>query len=193
MSPDALVRRNAIKQLEGLIKLGSQFSAPVVIAKFRGQTEDISGCRMEDLAIALHHGEDLAASLDVELTIEPQSAPGMNNLNSIEESVQWIEAHNLKHTRLLMDTFHMNVTEDSVIESMKKYSNYLGGIHLADTDRRIPGLGSLDFSAILDTLHKLNFHGPASLEVKQIPDSATAAFLSCHTIRYLEYWNKASV
>ena len=191
MSPDSLVRQTAVKQLYGLIELGSKFKAPVVIAKFRGQTEDIPGCRMTDLAGVLHQAEDFAVSLGVEMLIEPQSAPGINNLNSIEESVQWIEANNFKHIKLLMDTFHMALTEDSIVESMKKYSNYLGGIHFADTERRIPGFGTLDFSAILDTLHRLQFHGPASMEVKQIPDSESAAYLSCRTIRYLEEWNRA--
>lgn len=191
MSPDPVIRKKAVNQLEGLIELGSKFKAPVVIAKFRGQTGDVTGCRLDDLASLLHSAEEAAFSSGIELLIEPQSAPGINNLNGIEESVQWIEDNGLKYTKLLMDTFHMGVTEHDVVESMKMYSTYLGGIHLADTERRIPGLGALDFSAILETLASLRFQGPVSMEVKQIPDSATAAFLSCRAIRYLERWNKA--
>ena len=91
MDEDNEKRAQAVKRLYALIDLGAAFKVPVVIAKYRGTTKDVDGCRMEDLAKILQDATQVAESKGIEISIEPQNATNINNLNSIGETVDWLE------------------------------------------------------------------------------------------------------
>jgi sugar phosphate isomerase/epimerase len=48
-------------------------------------------------------------------------------------------------------------------------------VHYADTDRRVPGDGRLDFAALSARLRDIGYARYITAEIKQEPDSTTAA------------------
>lgn len=58
---------------------------------------------------------------------------------------------------ILLDTFHMNIEEDSLSESIELTRDFLYHMHFADNNRKMPGEGHIDFSSILKALHKIKY------------------------------------
>jgi sugar phosphate isomerase/epimerase len=76
---------------------------------------------------------------------------------------------------LLLDTFHMNIEEASVEESIRTCDKYIFHFHVADSNRWYPGGGHLDFGTILQALQSTGYQGWISGEFMPRPDPDTAA------------------
>jgi sugar phosphate isomerase/epimerase len=76
---------------------------------------------------------------------------------------------------LLLDTFHMNIEEPIIEESIRTCGRNIFHFHVADSNRWYPGAGHLDFKSILDKLFKTGYQGWISGEFIPKPDAETAA------------------
>ncbi len=76
---------------------------------------------------------------------------------------------------LLLDTFHMNIEEADIGESIRACSDRIFHFHVADSNRWYPGAGHLDFASILDELEETGYDGFVSGEFMPLPDADTAA------------------
>jgi D-psicose/D-tagatose/L-ribulose 3-epimerase len=65
---------------------------------------------------------------------------------------------------ILLDTYHMNIEEIDFSDSIIKSKNFLKHIHLADSNRKMPGLGHINFNSILKTLRKIQYNNYIGLE-----------------------------
>jgi sugar phosphate isomerase/epimerase len=61
----------------------------------------------------------------------------------------------------------MAMEETNLTQSLRDYAKDLGYIHLADNNRRLPGQGMTDFTAIATTLREAGYDGWVSLECGQ--------------------------
>jgi sugar phosphate isomerase/epimerase len=59
----------------------------------------------------------------------------------------------------------------------------LGHVHFADSNRRYPGAGHINFREVLEALRLIGYQGFISFEIKQEPDPSTAARRSARTTR----------
>lgn len=66
--------------------------------------------------------------------------------------------------RLLADAFHMNIEEAAPARALLRHAPLIGYVHLADSNRRLPGHGHTDFRALLRALAAAGYDGYASLE-----------------------------
>ncbi len=65
---------------------------------------------------------------------------------------------------VLLDTFHMNIEEDSFKDAIKSSSNYLQHLHFADNNRKMPGFAHIDFSSIAESLNEIGYDRYISFE-----------------------------
>jgi len=65
---------------------------------------------------------------------------------------------------LMLDTFHMNIEEDSFEETILNSQSSLFHMHFADNNRNMPGYGHIDFDTIIKTLKKVSYKGKISFE-----------------------------
>ena len=65
---------------------------------------------------------------------------------------------------ILLDTFHMNIEEDSFSRAIDSAKDFLFAMHFADNNRKMPGNGHVDFCSILMTLRKINYDHYISFE-----------------------------
>lgn len=185
LSENQEIREEAEKRLEGLISLAEYFQAPVLIGKYRGTVKDADFCRMQDLERIIGRADQMAEKKNVELFIEPQNADNINNLNTVGETVEWIEKSGFSNVRLLMDIFHMDKTEKSPEDTLTEYRDYIGMIHMSDFERKVPGFGKIDMGKILGKLEKIGYQGYFSMEIKQKPDTKFVAALSALSLQYM--------
>jgi sugar phosphate isomerase/epimerase len=77
----------------------------------------------------------------------------------------------------------MNIEEISIEDAIRKHAKRLLHMHLADSNRWVPGMGHLNFQSILSALREIGYPGYLSLECLPMPDEQKAAE---HAFRYLE-------
>jgi sugar phosphate isomerase/epimerase len=62
------------------------------------------------------------------------------------------------------DFFHMNIEERDPAEAIRAAGRRLRHVHVADSNRRQPGAGHLDFPSLLGALRTIGFDGWLTLE-----------------------------
>ena len=65
---------------------------------------------------------------------------------------------------LLLDTFHMNIEEDSFEDAILKSRKLLRHTHFADNNRKMPGYAHINFQSIVRSLYSIGYNGYASFE-----------------------------
>lgn len=173
--PNKKIRKKAIERIKSQIKFAEQYNAVVIIGLVRGKKEpDIHYEKVEDWLIEAL-SECASSNEKIKMAIEPINRYETNLINTVNSGLFFLEKVNKKNVGLLLDTFHMNIEEASIIESIKSAKEKLFHFHVADSNRWYPGAGHIDFKTILDTLEEIKYAGFISAEILPLPDSDTSA------------------
>jgi len=187
-SPSAEVRERSIERLKSHIPLAKRFQAGVIIGLIRGKVEAGEDRQrgydgvVESLRTCCKEAEEQG----VFLWIEPLNRYETNLINTIEEGLGLIEHVGSKHLRLLPDTFHMNIEERSIEDSLRKSAPHFQHVHLADSNRWAPGCGHLNFKSILETLREVGYQGFLSMEILPQPNPDEAARMAIQFLSKVE-------
>lgn len=89
-------------------------------------------------------------------------------LTTVEQGLEFAKDIDSPMARLLLDTFHMNIEEDDMVESIKKAISLekMGHLHVTEANRRPPGLvkTAFDWGRILGAVRESDYKGIVSLE-----------------------------
>jgi sugar phosphate isomerase/epimerase len=186
LNKDNSVRKAAMERTKGLLELAGKFECGVTFGRFRDNVdpsnEELCAEALNSKFIELcEYAEKCGSSI----WLEPQNAANVNNLNGVQESIDWVKRLDRKNLGLLLDTFHMDITELSIPVSIIKATQYTHFIHLSDRNRFAPGVKGLDFVQILAALAHTKYSGYLSMEYKQLPDSESAARMGYSFMKYL--------
>ncbi len=183
--PDPAVRRSALDRLKGHLPFAARMNAIIIVGLIRGMfRDDVSREQtMEWLVEGLLEGAAAASALGVRLVLEPLNRYETSLVNTVDEALEVIASVGADNVGLLPDTFHMNVEEPSVEDSIRRAGDRIFHFHVADSNRRHPGGGHLDFAGILRLLRSLGYAGWLSGEFLPLPDAGTAAAKAIDCLR----------
>lgn len=85
-------------------------------------------------------------------------------LNTAAEGVAFVQEVGLPNVKLLLDTFHMNIEEDSFYDAILTAGSHLGRLHTGECNRRVPGKGRLPWMEIGNALRDISFNGDIVME-----------------------------
>jgi D-psicose/D-tagatose/L-ribulose 3-epimerase len=85
-------------------------------------------------------------------------------MNTAAEGIAFAERVGSPNCKILLDTFHMNIEEDSLRGSIVEAGNWLGHFHLGETNRRPPGRGRIPWPEIFGALREINYQGAVVME-----------------------------
>lgn len=85
-------------------------------------------------------------------------------LTDASEGVQFCRDVNRKSVKVLLDTFHMNIEEDDLPAAIRATGEWLAHLHVGEGNRKLPGMGHLDWNAIGDALKDIGFDGMVVME-----------------------------
>ncbi len=128
---------------------------------------------------------------DVRLALEPINRYETTLINTVVQGLELLERVGADNLGLLLDTFHMNIEEPVIEESIRACGDRIFHFHVADSNRWYPGAGHLDFVSILDALFATGYRGFVSGEFMPMPDADTAAQRGIAYLRQL-LWKKTS-
>jgi D-psicose/D-tagatose/L-ribulose 3-epimerase len=110
----------------------------------------------------LKHLAKKAADYGVKLLLEPLNRYSTPYCATAKDALAI--ATQVESLGLLLDTFHMNIEEDSFKDAIKNSSKYLQHLHFADNNRKMPGFAHIDFSSIVGTLNEISYDKCISFE-----------------------------
>lgn len=78
-------------------------------------------------------------------------------LNTAKEAVQFVEEVDVPAAKVMLDTFHMNIEEDSMIDAILTAGDKLGHFHVGENNRRCPGKGNMPWAEIGQALRRIGY------------------------------------
>ncbi|MFC1875832.1 5-keto-L-gluconate epimerase [Thermodesulfobacteriota bacterium] len=192
--PDAVIRREAMDRLDSHLPLAQRLGAAIIVGLIRGVGGFSSAGQEEKwLLEALGQFSETAAAHEVKIAIEPLNRYETTLINTASQGLELIEKLEADNIGLLLDTFHMNIEEPSIEDSILACQDKIFHFHVADSNRWYPGAGHLDFTSILNTLLKTGYKGFVSGEFMPNPDAAVAASRAIDYFRSLRIDNTEAI
>jgi sugar phosphate isomerase/epimerase len=104
--------------------------------------------------------DSAAGKYGVNIFLEPLNRYEDHMLNLTADAVSVINEGKFKNVKVTCDFYHMSIEEDDISATLKKYSDYIGHVHIAENHRYQPGTGSIDFKRHIGTLKEIGYDGP---------------------------------
>ena len=175
--PDAAVRSKVVDVFRGLIELAGTFGGMINVGRVRGQiAEGHSPADAEHLFVETTRRIcDDAAAHGVTIVLEPVNRYEINFINTLADGAALCARVARPNLGLMPDVFHMNIEDARIGASLQRHAALIKYIHLADSNRRAPGQGHLDFDDVFAALEAMRYRGWAAVEILPQPDPDTAA------------------
>ena len=170
-SLDETVRKNGVsfmkRMIEGIKEMGGGLVGgtvhsywPAVFPEGLDSKEPMLAQSVRSMRELAPYAEDRGVTLNVEVINRFEQFL----INDVREAVAYVEAIGSPACRILLDTFHMNIEEDSIGGAIRHAGKYLASLHLGETNRKLPGMGRMPWAEIKKALDDIKFTGPLVME-----------------------------
>ena len=180
---DESIRTQAIDRIKAHIKLAEKLDALVIIGLIRGTAEIGKSAKEAEGQLISALRECAQENGKIKLAIEPINRYETNLINTVESGLDLLDKVGMDNVGLLLDTFHMNIEEPSITESIFNTADRIFHFHVADSNRWYPGAGHIDFRKVLEDLEKVNYKGFVSAEIMPFPTPDIAAEKAIENMR----------
>lgn len=121
--------------------------------------------KMHDVAIqVLTELAGFAKEHDVTIVLEPLNRYSTPYCNTAQDAMAIATKVDNNSLGIMLDTFHMNIEEDSFEHAILESKSLLRHMHFADNNRKMPGYGHIDFKKIVGALVEVNYRGYVTFE-----------------------------
>lgn len=187
-SDDAGVQNRLEERMRRIIDLASPWEALVVIGGVRGTligSEAEKADQYRRAVAAVRRYGEYAMQQNVSLVVEPINRYETAYINTIEDALQFIDEVGIDNLGILPDTFHMNIEEADLAESLRSAGDRIHHVQFTDSNRLAAGRGHIDFRSLAAVLRDSGYRGYLSTETLPLPDSTTAARQAIELFRTL--------
>ena len=171
-SPDEKIRRRAVERIQAHMQFAKSFGAVVIVGSLRGADGD-----MELLVESLR--ECATYDAEVRIALEPLNRYESRLVNTVADGLDVVERVSAENIGLLADTFHANIEERDIGEAFRAAGERLFHVHLADSNRWIPGFGHLPFTEVWTALKAMNY--ASGLVIEAFPHPREEVLLASAT------------
>jgi len=181
ISPDAAVREAAVERLRWAIDMTATLGGEVLagpfhspLAVFTGQppTED----EKKRGADVLRHAAEFAQQAKVRLAIEYLNRFECYFLTTAADARALVKEVNHPHFRSMYDTFHANIEEKDLAQTIAGVADSFIHVHISENDRGTPGTGHVHWDETFRALRRVNYDGWLVIEAfgRALPALAAA-------------------
>ena len=132
----------------------------------------------DNMAKALKPAAHHARKLGITLGIEPCNRYETHLLNTSWQSLQFLDLLNEPNVTIHLDTYHMNIEEKGIGAGFRTVGDRCAYAHLSESDRGVPGTGTIDWDDVFRTLADIGFKGRLVIESFVTLPAEIAAALS---------------
>ena len=101
-------------------------------------------------------------------------------MNTAAEGIAFAKRVESPNCKILLDTFHINIEEDSFRDSILESKGWLGHFHLGETNRRPPGFGRMPWPEIFGALREIDYQGAVVMEPFLVPGGEVGRDISVY-------------
>lgn len=181
-SPDEVIRSKSVAAMREMVSYAQRLHAGVICGFIKGGPD---GDRTECSRQLQRSLDELAA--DGTLQKAPVYLEATNHYEALLVNTLAEGAVFAQHTQgpicILPDTYHMNIEERSAAQALALHQSLYQNLHISDNNRFFPGLGAIDFHAVLRLLQGLRYQGTITIEGRVRANWADDVSFSCD---YLE-------
>ncbi len=112
---------------------------------------------------SLQECQEHAEAVGVRMALEPLNRFETYFLNRGEQALELAEAVG-GNCGVALDAFHMNIEETDLFAAIRAAGDKLVDFHVADNNRMPPGMGALDWEAIVRELQGIGYEGHMTVE-----------------------------
>jgi len=105
-----------------------------------------------------------ARKLGITLGLEPCNRYETHLLNTSTQSLKFLEMLDEPNVTIHLDTYHMNIEEKGIGAGFRSAGKHCAYVHLSESDRGVPGTGTIDWDDIFRTLGDIGFKGRLVVE-----------------------------
>lgn len=167
-SPDAGVRERAVQRIKDHMRLAAPHGAVVIVGLLRG----VDGS-LELLVESLR--ECARFDTSVKIALEPLNRYESRLIHTAAEALKVIDQVGAENLGLLLDTFHAGIEERGIGEAFRAAGQRLFHVHLADSNRWVPGYGHFPFPEVMEALAAIDYAG--ALVIESFPKPGPEAML----------------
>lgn len=171
IDPDPKVRQNGIDYLkacmDGLAVMGGKnFVGPFYSAVGRTwkQTAEEREEDMKILVEILRELSEYAAERGILLGVEPLNRFETSFITTAEQVIELVDRVDHPACKVMLDTFHMNIEEDSMGDAIRAVGPRLIQVHSNENNRGTPGKGHVPWQEVAQALKDINFDGVFVIE-----------------------------
>ncbi len=177
-SPDAAVRRAGVEFLKRCVETAAKLGSPIlgglphVPWLHFPEATDLRPYR-ERSAAAIREVASTASDLGIVITTELINRYETYIFNTVAEGLDYLRLVNHPGVKLQLDTYHMNMEEDDLPAAIRQAGAHIGHFHCADSNRKLPGQGHIDWRAIKTALDSVGYSGGLVIETFPNPSAET--------------------
>jgi D-psicose/D-tagatose/L-ribulose 3-epimerase len=124
------------------------------VGKARQLPEDARKTELNRAVEGLRTVGEYAASSNpkLKLAVEPLNRFETDMINTVDQGLALLDMIELDNFGLLLDTFHMNIEEKNICNSIRRAKGRIANFHSCANDRGTPGEDNFDWHAIAQAL-----------------------------------------
>lgn len=190
-------RSLAIAEIQRILAVGAELGIPGLVvpaaygigaraglppARYAFTLDEDRGLLLDSLGQVLASAEKTGGTL----YLEPLNRYEDRVLNTLAEAQAIIDAVGHPQLKLMPDFFHMSIEEADIAASLRVHVAAIGHLHLADSNRQLPGQGHTDWGAAFAALRDSGYQGALAIECKPPADPQTAFSAALAFLRGLQ-------
>jgi len=175
---DEAVREASVAAVTAMLAFAAALQAGVICGFMKGGAKQDANAATQQMEKSLQALSNANAPLYIEATNHYEATLA----NTLDEGAALIAGKGA-NLRILPDTYHMNIEEQSTMAALLRHKALYANLHLSDNNRYFPGFGAIDFRALCRALHADGYTGTMAVEGRTFR-TLKADIVDC--ARYLE-------
>lgn len=165
--PEAAVRARAVERLGDYAQLAASLGAVVVVGLMQGllRDEPNEALANDRIADCLRQAAQRAEEAGTTLVLEPVNHLQVGFNHTAAAAVAMVERVGSPALGYMLDTIHMNIEEQSLVETIRAHGPHIRHFHLCESNGGPFGSGNIDFSRVLTALVKSGYTHYVSVKV----------------------------
>ena len=160
------------------IDIASELGSPTlqgVIHSAWGAKTPVSEANRRASASGLKAVARRAADLNMSIALECINRYESSFLNTVKQGIFMLDMIGEENAGLHLDTYHMNIEENSFQEAFSTAGNRMFHLHFSENQRGFPGGGLLDWNMIIKSAKDAGYRGPWVIESYVFPEFPTGS------------------
>lgn len=174
-------RRIGLTYIKDCVQIANEMGSPVfggpiysAVGKTRLVSEEQKKKERNWCIENLFEAAKFAEQYNVVLGLEPLNRFETDMINTGDQALSLIREVDSPYLKILLDTFHCNIEEKSIPDTIRKIGKDLCHVQGNESDRGTPGTGNLDWQGIKKALIDIQYTGSIVVETFGAPSKELA-------------------